>query len=270
MSTEVVLPGAPAPADHGAAGTTPAQGAPAPAQAGTQAPESKPVPTALGDDKDPKPAPAPGSDDVSNVFEYDPTGDAGLDYALKFIGDRGYGPDHPAVVAARGGDFALIRAELAAKGVQGGDAVIALAESAFKSYMAKAEEASKALQALVVQAAGGEENWNTVRAWASANAEPDEKEAVNAALAQGGFVAEAVVKQLIALYQQGNTLPKEAARVVTPGAATSAAPVAGPLTAQAYAQAVRELHSRLGNRMEDSREYADLQQRRLAARNSGY
>ena len=62
------------------------------------------------------PAPNP---DTSNEFAYDATGDAGLDYALNFVGKLGYGDTHPAIMAAQKGDFSLIRAELATKGVAG-------------------------------------------------------------------------------------------------------------------------------------------------------
>ena len=213
--------------------------------------------------------PSPPPESAGDEFVYDSTGDAGLDYALAFVGKQGFGPEHPAIKAAQGGDFSLIRAELATKGVQGSDAVLALAESAFKAHQAKAADNAKALQATAEQAAGGAENWNVVRAWASANAEPAEKAAVNAALAQGGFVAEAVVKQLVALYQQGNTLAKEAANPA-PNAGTQPQAANGPLTAQAYAEAVNALYTKLGGRLEGSHEYADLQARRVAARNAGY
>lgn len=207
---------------------------------------------------------------TAEEFVYDSTGDAGLDYALNFVGKQGYGPDHPAMIAARKGDFSLIHAELAAKGVQGADAVLALAEKAYGSFQAKQQESAAKLQGLAEEAAGGKENWNLVRTWASANATPEEKAAVNQALAQGGFIAESVVKQLVALYSQSNTLPKDAAPAVKPEASPSAGANSGPLTAQAYAEAVRALHRKMGNRMVDSREYADLQAQRLAARRAGY
>ena len=51
---------------------------------------------------DPAPAtpPAPNPD-TSDEFSYDPTGDAGLDYALNFVGKLGYGDTHPAIQAAQ-------------------------------------------------------------------------------------------------------------------------------------------------------------------------
>lgn len=204
------------------------------------------------------------------TFEYDSTGDAGLDYALKFVGDLGYGPGHPAIQAAEKGDFALIRADLARKGVQGAEAVIALAENAYKNHEAKTAENQTKLQAVAEEAAGGPENWNLVRTWASANATPEEKAAVNSALAQGGFVAKAVVQELVSLYQGSNTLPQEARSPVQPNAGYSQPNAAEPLTAQAYAKAVQALRVKLGNRVDDSPEYEALSRQRIAARNAGY
>ena len=214
-----------------------------------------------------QPTPNP---DTTNEFTYDPTGDAGLDYALNFVGKLGYGDTHPAIMAAQKGDFSLIRAELATKGVAGSDAVLALAEQAYTRFAAEDAKKSEELAGFAAQAAGSAENWAVVRAWAAQEATPQEKAQVNAALAQGGLVAQGVISQLVALYQQKHTLPKDAAAVAKPGEAGTAAPSNEPMTAKAYAQAVEALRQKLGNRTEDSPEYAALQSQRLAARRAGY
>ena len=213
------------------------------------------------------PAPNP---DTSNEFAYDPTGDAGLDYALNFVGKLGYGDTHPAIQAAQKGDFSLIRAELATKGVAGSDAVLALDEQAYTRFAAEDAKKSEELAGFAAQAAGSAENWAVVRAWAAQEATPQEKAQVNAALAQGGLVAQGVISQLVNLYQQKHTLPKDAAAVAKPGEAGTAAPSNEPMTAKAYAQAVEALRQKLGNRTEGSPEYAALQSQRLAARRAGY
>ena len=208
--------------------------------------------------------------DTSQEFSYDPTGDAGLDYALNFVGKLGYGDTHPAILAAQKGDFSLIRAELATKGVAGSDAVLALAEQAYTRFAAEDAKKSEELAGFAAQAAGSAENWAVVRAWAAQEATPQEKAQVNAALAQGGLVAHGVISQLVNLYQQKHTLPKDAAGVAKPGAVGTSAPSNEPMTAKAYAQAVEALRQKLGNRTEDSPEYAALQSQRLAARRAGY
>ena len=221
----------------------------------------------LADPAAAQPTPNP---DTSNEFAYDPTGDAGLDYALNFVGKLGYSDTHPAVLAAQKGDFSLIRAELATKGVAGSDAVLALAEQAYTRFAAEDAKKSEELAGFAAQAAGSAENWAVVRAWAAQEATPQEKAQVNAALSQGGLVAQGVISQLVNLYQQKHTLPKDAAAVAKPGEAGTAAPSNEPMTATAYAQAVEALRQKLGNRTDGSPEYATLQSQRLAARHAGY
>ena len=83
-------------------------------------------------------------------------------------------------------------------------------------------------------------------------------------------MAQGVISQLVSLYQQKHTLPKDAAAVAKPGEAGTAAPSNEPMTAKAYAQAVEALRQKLGNRAEGSPEYSALQSQRLAARRAGY
>ena len=220
-------------------------------------------------DAEPVAAPAPDSD-TSTEFTYDPTGDASLDYALSFVGRLGYGDTHPAIQAAQAGDFALLKAELATKGVPGAEQVLALAEQAYGRFTAERAKADAALEQFAVQAAGSAENWATVRAWAAAEATPQEKAQVNAALAQGGIVAQGVLAQLVSMYNQKFTLPKEAAAVAKPGAAATPGSVAEPMTAKAYAKAVEALRQKYGNRTDSTPEYASLQSQRLAAKRAGY
>ena len=230
-------------------------------------PPAPPAPGVLLADPAPPPAPNP---DTSNEFAYDSTGDAGLDYALNFVGKLGYGYAHPAIQAAQKGDFSLIRAELATKGVAGSDAVLALAEQAYTRFAAEDAKKATELSGFAAQAAGSAENWAVVRTWAAAEATPQEKAQVNAAIAQGGLVAQGVISQLVSLYQQKHTLPKDAAPVAKPGEVGGAAPTAGPMTAQAYAQAVEQLRQKYGNNTDSTPEYAALQSQRLAARRAGY
>lgn len=260
-------PAAPTPpADTGAPAPAPGQ-PPAPAPATATPPAPAPAPAVLLDETA---EPATPNADTTNEFTYDPTGDAGLDYALNFVGKLGYGDTHPAIIAAQQGDFSLIRAELATKGVAGSDAVLALAEQAYARFAAEDAKKSEELAGFAAQAAGSAENWAVVRAWAAQEATPQEKAQVNAALSQGGLVAQGVINQLVTLYQQKHTLPKDAADVAKPGAVGTAAPSNEPMTAKAYAQAVEALRQKLGNRTEDSPEYAALQSQRLAARRAGY
>lgn len=244
-------------------------GAPAPAQVPTpaQAPAAPPAaPVALPEDPQDK-TPDP---DLSNAYSYEPTGDAGLDYALNFIGQQGYGDSHPAVIAATKGDFSLIEAELATKNVPGAAQVVALAKQAYERHVAETAKREAELAQFAASAAGSAENWAIVRAWASQEATPEEKAQVNAALAQGGIIAQGVISQLVNLYSQKFTLAKSPAPVASPNAAPVPSVSNEPMTAQRYAKAVAELRQKLGNRTEDSPEYAALQAQRLAARRAGF
>lgn len=255
-------PGNPATTAETPPGTAPAV---QPAAAPTSQPEAKA--TMQGMMVDPALKDIQPNTDTSEPFQYEPTGDAGLDYALDFIGKLGYSDAHPAVRAAITGDFSLIRAELSTRGVQGADAVVKLAEDAHARFAAKEAEQARVLQTYAHEAAGGEQNWEVVRAWASKEATPAEKADVNAALAKGGMVAKAMIRELVHLYKQSNTLPQDG-KAVSKTAGTPASNVT-PLTAQAYAQAVDELYRKLGPGAANSSEYAQLQKQRLAARRAG-
>lgn len=247
--------------------------APVTAPVGTttvQTPAPSPTPAPLPVTLPEAPAPAPAANpDTSHTFQYDPTGDAGLDYALDFIGRQGYGDTHPAVQAAQQGDFSLIEAELATKNVPGAQQVVALAKQAYERHTAEASQREQALASFAAQTAGSPENWNTVRAWAAAEATPEEKAQVNAAIAQGGLVAQGVIRQLVDLYSQKHTLAKAPA-AVAPGATAVGNGPTEPMTAQRYAQAVEELRRSKGREIEGTPEYAALQSQRLAARRAGY
>ena len=119
--------------------TQPTNTAPAPAAqpASAQASQPEAKATMQGMMVDPALKDIPPNTNTSEPFQYEPTGDAGLDYALDFIGKLGYSDAHPAVRAAITGDFSLIRAELSTRGVQGADAVVKLAEDAHARFAAK-------------------------------------------------------------------------------------------------------------------------------------
>lgn len=210
--------------------------------------------------------------DTSVQFEYDPTGDAGLDYALGYIGRLGYGTDHPAVAACRAGNFGLLKAELAGLGSKapGYAEVIALAEQAYANNVKSVSEKEAKLGEYCVSAAGSQENWSAVQSWASANADPAEKQQINAALAQGGLIAEAAINMLVQLYSKQNTLAQEPASAVRSDASGGTPSGGGALTAAQYGAAVAALSRANGGRDHTgTAEYAALQARRLQGRRQG-
>lgn len=204
-------------------------------------------------------------------FKYDPTGNASLDYALDFVGQLGYGPTHPAIIAAQEGNFHLIAAELAREGVRGADAVIALAKEAYEQEKGKVETQKQEIAKFAYEQAGGQQNWQQVQAWASANATPAEKEQINSLLAAGGFAAQSAISFLVAQFSKTNTLNKTPATVAKPNAgAARGQDAGGALSASEYGRLVQELvYANGGRDVSNTREYLDLQARRLQGRRAG-
>jgi hypothetical protein len=198
------------------------------------------------------------------AVQYNKTGDPGLDMALSFIGKLGIGPDHPAIVAARQGDFAFIKAELAGRGdkAQGWEQYLSLAEKAFENAQRAAQESTAKTKAIVEQAVGGAEQWVAIQSWAKANAEPHEREQINYMLNQGGLAAQAAAKLLSDLYNQAHNTVVEPAEPANPNR-TNRGTSNAALSPQDYQAELKALIGRIGaHRVQDSPEYAQLQQRR--------
>lgn len=237
----------------------------------TEAPIVAPVTVALTDAPVVE-AEAVESVQVGNSYEYEKTGDSGLDYALNFVGKLGFGHDSPAVAAAMTGDFGLLRAELSALGPKAtgyGD-VVSLAEQAFKRSTEKAAANEKQLSDSAVQVAGSAERWGEVQRWASANADAQEKVAINASLAAGGVQAKMAMEYLVRCFDKSTGATREPKAVVQDGAASRPGAVEGVLSASDYSKAVQELSRSLkGRDVEGHPEYRALQQRRLAGQRAG-
>lgn len=210
-------------------------------------------------------AAAPAANEaVGTEVIYEPTGDRGLDMALAFIGKQGLAGDHPAVQAAADGDFTLLKAELAQKGVQGYAEFIELGEQAYARTQEKNKAQAEAARKAIHDTAGGAESWAAIQAWASANASPEEKAEINIQLNKGGLAAKAAVVYLSNAYSKAGNVNQEPADV-SKGGGKPAAASEGKLTATEYAAAVKALNSKLRGRLDGSPEYAALQSRRIAA-----
>jgi hypothetical protein len=214
-----------------------------------------------------KAAPTPEAKGEPEVVQYNPTGDVGLDMTLEFLGKLGYTPDNPAMKAAINGDFTLLAAELAAKDVKGYDRYIALGEKAYKDTTASTAARQAADRKIVEDAVGGAAEWATIQKWAVEKADPDEKAAVSAALRAGGVQARMAAVFLRDSYSRATgaaeTEGAGAAVAATKGAASSATDT---LNASAYAKAVAAARVGYKGDFEASKEYRELQARRLAHR----
>ncbi|WP_334166776.1 hypothetical protein [Achromobacter mucicolens] len=252
----------PAPA---AAPTTAAQ----PSQAATALPQASPAPAAT-----PAAPAAAAPANAEAVFGaaqvYEKTGNANLDTALAWAGSLGLDGDNSSEMQeAFKGNFGPLKALLATKNIPGAEAYVALAEAGFKEFTAAADERRASVQSMVVDVAGGDEAWAEVMAWAGENAEQAEKDAVNYALEQGGFLAEAVAFTLVSNYRQqaGVSSPPRQTAARSTAAAAPATGSHGPLSPKEYTKAVSDLRKSLkGKPIEGSKEYEALRQRRASWR----
>ena len=228
-----------------------------------ETPVVDPTPITIGEDV----AAVPVTPDATNteVVEYEKTGDVGLDMALDFIGKAGLASNHPAVLAASEGDFSILKATLAAKGVTGWEQFVALGEAAYNRASAENAAKATAARAAIYKEAGGEESWKSVQAWAGANATPEERAEINALLNQGGLAAKGAVKYLMDTYNRANNVEVNPADPLA-NSGRSGVPNAanGPLTASEYSAAVQQLNNKLNGRLDGSPEYEALQRRRAA------
>lgn len=221
----------------------------------------------------PKPANSITTDtDTDGAVTYADTGDAGLNMALGFVGKLGLGPDDAAIKAAGTGDFSMLKAKLAGLGdkAKGWEQYVALAEKSHADTV-KATDAKVQKDTEVIHGAvGGKEQWAAISTWAAANAEPEEKAAVNSALKQGGLVAKVMALWLAERHSKANGTVKEPAPAVAAGAAGKADNSgAGPLSAKEYAKEVQALRQKEGYGFENGQGYKALQARRTAGQRTG-
>lgn len=133
----------------------------------------------------PRQEPAQGSDaDVLAAAGYAfAEDDPGLNYATKFLATNGFNADNPAVAAAFDGDFSLIKAELAQKGIAGWEQALGLAEQSYDRHVKAGEATAKEVGGIVTKVA--EEagvDWEQAITHVGKTATAEEKTAINTLL----------------------------------------------------------------------------------------
>lgn len=215
--------------------------------------------------------PAAGDLQVKVQTEYvlSPSGDPATDLVFKFLASNGIAPGTTAWDAAQKGEFAIVKAALAEKGVKGGAEYVAILED----KAAKAIEGAKAkqaqVQAAVHEAVGGQESWSTIKAWVADNADDQELEAVNAALKGSPFMARVMAEGLRARYERATGTADSAGEgqerfTQMPAARAPSAPDNKALSAAGYQAEVAKLRQTLGTRLDGSAEFNALRARRKA------
>lgn len=234
--------------EGGAAPAAPAAApAPAPAPAPTPAPAAEPT-------KEPEGTPEP--------IEYEKTGDPTLDYVLGYIGEQGLDYENPAVQAALSGDFAQLEVELLKKGAVGADKIIALAQRSFEQYQEQEQNTLAETGKALIEIAGGEQQWEEVVSWARENAEPEEKQEINALLEKGGISAKIAAQFLVTSYRNTQGTEFEG-KPAAQAAATPAASVDNtPISRVQFAQEAEKLYRKFGDQYQARPEYRALAARR--------
>jgi len=259
------VPAAPAPAPAGAPAPAPTPGAPA-------APAPAPAPV-VPDPTAPPPPPnfdvaPPVAPDVPEdvTVEYNPTGDTVLDLALKFVGDRGFGPERDDMKAAMQGDFSKLEASLKALGdkAKGYDRYLSAAKESFARTQQNRKTREDNITATIESSVGGAESWKAIHAWVSAEADDVQKKEITAAFAAGPYAAAAMARQLADLYRQSgkSTLPPKGA--INANAASAPAVAGSALSPQQFKEEVRKLEAKYGYKLQGTDEYKDAVARRRA------
>lgn len=200
--------------------------------------------------------------------QFDKVGHPAIDLAIDFVSGLGIKADDPAYLAAKDGDFDLLKVKLATMGdkARGWEQVLAVAEKGYGEMSDKAQADADAKTTLIHEVAGGEEVWAEIRDWAKANADDSEKKDLNAMLNAGGLHAKAAVMYLKGLYAGSPDTSQPPSPAVKQTAGSSPAQGSQALSPAEYKAAINELSRKLGPRIDDSPEYAQLKARRAAWR----
>lgn len=207
--------------------------------------------------------PAPDPKGKAEPVEYEPTGDPGLDYALSFLGKAGYHDDHPAIQAASQGDFGLLKAELASKGIAGWEQALALAERAYETARAEAAKVQAAVQESVTAVAESlGVDWEAAVEFARENATPEEIETINKMFSDPYTAKMAALWISHAYSSNPNTSVPPAREPVKPNAVPADGNTSqGTLTRAEFAAEAGKLHKRFGDAYTTTPEYKALARR---------
>lgn len=211
----------------------------------TKLPEQKP-----GKDAADAPPPKAGDSEVLAKAGFAEGEDKGANYALAFIARHGFTADNPAVQAALEGDFSMLKAELAQKGVQGWEQAIGLGEDAYGRFVAKQEGVQAEVGKVVTDIAERSGvDWEAAVQHVGGSASDEVKSALNNLL--GNPATAAIAAGFITnAYLEGSNEEVQP-RVAATGAASDAANKqvqGGKLSRAEYTKEMRDLQKRMGDR----------------------
>lgn len=208
-------------------------------------------------------APAGGGWD-SVVSQY-AEGKPALAVALGFLGTAGIDPAGQAFELAKGGDFSLLAAELAGKGLAGTDHMLDILKAEVAANDQAAKDHAAATEATLDSILGEEKD--VILEWARSSASEEEKSAINEMLEAGGHFAHCAAVAMKVAFGQGETT-KAAANPVEHSDGPSSG--AKPMTAREFSDECLKLSK--ANNGADPRSlpgYRSLQLRREVGRKQG-
>lgn len=195
------------------------------------------------------PAEKPGDVDVLDKAGYAPAeNDPGLNYAMNFLAKNGFNSDNPAVEAAFGGDFSLLKAELAQKGLPGWEQALGLAEQSYDRHVKENDAKADAVGKVALEIA---ENmgvdWEQAVAHVGATATPAEKTAINSLLSDPATAHIAARFIAGSFIEGGDTEIEPAARAVGAEVKAHQGAAQGALSRAAYTAELGKLRKTLGD-----------------------
>lgn len=226
-------------------GGEPGAGAPvaeAPAK-GAKEPVQAPLPAVTGSPK--------GSEEESVLDKAgfaESENDPGLNYALNFLASNGFNSESPSVLRALEGDFSLLKAELASKGVQGWEQAISLAEQSYQRHVEEMEGVAEQVGGIVSQVA--EQfgvDWEQAAQHVGATAKPEEREALNNLLTDPATAHIAASYIATAFINGGEVEIEPQARATGDGAVRTGGGAGPALSRQEYTQEMAKLRKTLGD-----------------------
>lgn len=205
----------------------------------------------------------PGDDDVLDKAGYAKSQDQGLNYALTFLAKNGFTADNPAVDAAMGGDFSLLKAELAQKGLAGWEQALGLGEQAYERAVKAQEAQQKEVGDLVLKVA--EESgvaWEEAVAHIGKVATNEEKTALNE-LMKSPATARIAAAFITGSFLNGGEGEREPVPAARDAAQTTVSTKGGTLSRAEFTKEMAALRNKMGDSYINSPEAAALY-RRLA------
>lgn len=184
--------------------------------------------------------PVVNTDQQADVPDF---GDVGLNVAAEYFTSIGLDLNGRELEEAGKGNFALLEAKLEVMGdkAKGSAGYVSLAKEAVtriqNAAKAKGEQAVKDVH----EAVGGEANWTVVRTWAASNLKADQLKQASDALNQGGFVAQAMARSLLAMAQGSHTVTVQGQKATNTNAVTEALQGNAPLTREQYRAEYKKL-----------------------------